>query len=322
MAFGMPRAGAMDRYAYRMANILCGNPPGDAALELTMLGGQYQFDPAGRIAICGAAMEAKLNGLKVPLWQALDVPTGSDLELGFAVEGCRAYLADAGGVDVPLVMGSRSTYTKAAVGGLAGRALKAGDQLKAGEIRGAVVKPCVAVPAEWIPSYAPVIEVRVMAGPQDDLFEAGALPALCTGEYKVTNETDRMGCRLEGTPLKHVGKADIVSDALCRGAVQVPGNGQPIVMMADCGTTGGYTKLATVIGPDFYRLAQAKPDDTVKFRLCDDAEAIQALAEENRRYEQMKAVVVAPPVQPAAAVRSMNLVINNQSYRVEIMEVE
>lgn len=322
LAFGMPRAGVMDRYASRMANILCGNPLNAAVLEMTLLGGQYRFKQSGHIAICGAAMEAKLNGQPIGLWQAVAVQPGDDLELGFAAKGCRAYLAVAGGIDVPVVMGSRATYTKAAVGGVEGRMLKAGDVLAAGKSKMAVAAPA-AVPAEWIPQYAEIVEVRVMAGPQEDLFEPGALEVLCSGEYKVTNDADRMGYRLEGPQLKHLDKADIVSDALCRGAVQVPGNGQPIIMMADCGTTGGYTKIATVIGPDFSRIGQAKPDDVIKFRVCDDAEAVEALREENRRYEQLAAQVAKPAaVKPLAGpARTMNLTINGQEYKVEITEV-
>ena len=326
LAFGMPRAGVMDRYASRTANILCGNPKEAAVLEMTLLGGEYRFEQAGRIAICGAAMEAKLNGQPIALWQALDVKPGDDLELGFARSGCRAYLAITGGIDAPVVMGSRATYTKAAVGGINGRMLKAGDVLYVGEAKSQ--KAPAAAPEAWIPVYSEFIEVRVMIGPQEFLFEPDALPTMCAGEYKVTNEADRMGYRLEGPQLKHMGKADIVSDALCRGAVQVPGNGQPIIMMADCGTTGGYTKIATVIGPDFWRIAQAKPDDTIKFRLCDDTEAVTALREETRRYEDLARLVDNPlsamgavPV-AASSVRSMNLLVNGQTYKVEIMEVE
>ena len=258
-------------------------------------------------------MEAKINGRPIGLWQAMDVNSGDELELGFAMSGCRSYLAVAGGIDVPVVMGSRATYTKAAVGGVSGRVLKPGDVLQAGEAK--LMGVPLAVPPEWIPQYTDTIELRVMAGPQDDLFEADALSAMCAGEYKVTNDADRMGYRLEGPQLKHRGKADIVSDALCRGAVQVPGNGQPIIMMADCGTTGGYTKIATVIGSDFSRIAQAKPDDVIKFRLCSDEEAVNALREESLRYEQLAAQVAKP------AGRTMNLVVNGQNYKVEITEV-
>ena len=158
-----------------------------------------------------------------------------------------------------------------------------------------------------------------MPGPQDDLFEPEALKVMCTERYKVMNEADRMGYRLEGPPLKHRGKADIVSDALCRGAVQVPGNGQPIIMMADCGTTGGYTKIATVIGPDLYRIAQARPDNTISFRLCADGDAVAALREEQSRYEKMATLVAAAIPRQA---RAMNLVVNNQIFVVEITEVD
>ena len=323
LAYGLPRAGVMDRYASRMANLLCGNPLSAAVIEMTMMGGSFRFEQACRISICGAEMTPHLNSETIATWQAYDVRAGDVLEMSYAKSGCRSYLAMNGGVAVPVVLGSRSTYTRAKVGGIEGRALRAYDQISEGESLPVQAAP-IKMDSELVPSYPDKILLRVLLGPQDDLFLPEGIEAFVSGEYKVTDEADRMGYRLEGPLIRHAGKADIVSDALGRGAVQVPGNGQPIVMMADCGTTGGYAKIATVIGADLWRLAQAKPQDMIKFALCSENEAVMALAEESEKYRRVAKQVTAGPVAalPAKAEStSMRVTIQNQSYQIEIEEV-
>ena len=285
-AYGMPVAGAMDRYAYRMANLLLDNPDGAAALEMTLLGGVYRFHADIWVALCGADMDATLNGAPVANWSAFSVTAGSELALGFATAGCRAYLAVQGGIDVPLVLGSRSTYTRAGVGGLNGKALTDGCRLTAGSTgsRG----PARILPRLLVSSFPEEIGLRVLLGPQDDLFTAAGREAFFAGTYTVSPEADRMGYRLEGPAVEHIGKPDIVSDALCQGAIQIPGHGMPIVMLADRQTTGGYPKIGTVIGPDLRRLAQAKPGDRVRFLPCSDAEAVDALREEENAYRAVR----------------------------------
>ena len=349
LAFGMPRAGVMDRYAACMANLLCGNPLAAAVLEMTIMGGSYCFESAARIAVCGAAMPLQLNGESIAAWSAVDVSAGDVLEIGAATTGCRAYLAVAGGVEVPLVMGSRSTYYRAGIGGFAGRALKSGDLLHRGVPVPFAAAP-VQLPADWIPEYSSQVEIRVMTGPQASMFSEAGLNTLLTKTYTVSNEADRMGYRLEGEKIEHLTGPDIVSDALTPGAIQVPGSGQPIVMMVDCGTTGGYAKIATVIGPDLSKVAQTKPQDNLRFVRCSDQEAVHALQQEMERYRQV-AEWAASGAAPAVAVnvqsqerprdvlqdiipnsvpltatrqvgRKLRLHIAGKSYEVEIEEVK
>jgi biotin-dependent carboxylase-like uncharacterized protein len=349
LAFGMPRAGFMDRYAARMANLLCGNPLAAAVLEMTIIGGSYCFESAARIAVCGATMPLQLNGEAIAAWSAVDVSAGDVLELGAATAGCRSYLAVAGGVEVPLVMGSRSTYYRAGIGGFLGRALKSGDQLFFG-VPGPFAAAPIQLPADWIPEYPSQVDIRVMTGPQAELFSSAGMNALLTSVYTVSNEADRMGYRLEGEKIEHLTGPDIVSDALTPGAIQVPGSGQPIVMMVDCGTTGGYAKIATVIGSDLAKVAQTKPQDSLRFVACTDEDAVQALQQEMDRYRQVAewaasgevpavAVNVASPEMPREVLqeqtknlapllatrqvgRKLRLHIAGKSYEVEIEEVK
>lgn len=346
LAFGMPRAGVMDRYAARIANLLCGNPLGAAVLEMTIMGGGFCFETPARIAVCGAEMPLQLNNQPIATWAAVDVTAGDILEVGAAVTGCRSYLAIAGGIEVPLVMGSRSTYYRAGIGGFAGRALKAGDKLAIGEPAPFAAAP-IRLPAGWIPQYSSQVEVRVMLGPQANLFSAAGLNTLLTTSYTVSNEADRMGYRLDGEKIEHLAGPDIVSDALTPGAIQVPGSGQPIVMMADCGTTGGYAKIATVIGADLAKLAQTKPQDCLTFVACSYEEAVQALRQELDRYRQVaewtasgagttvteaseatEAQVIPPPQTMPTSLsqrqpgRKLRLHIGGKSYQVEIEEVK
>lgn len=324
LAFGLPRAGVMDRYASRMANLLCGNPFSAAVIEMTVIGATFRFGQACRIAICGANMNPRLNGESIGNWQAIEAAPGDILETGYADSGCRSYLAVGGGFTVPMVMGSRSTYTRAAIGGVEGRPLKKDDEIPQGET------PPVAAGARrleqaFIPEYPGQIVLRVILGPQDDLFLQEGIDSLLQGKYEVTDESDRMGYRLAGPAIRHRDKADIVSDALARGAVQVPGNGQPIVMMADCGTTGGYAKVATVISADLWKMAQAKPQDIVSFSQCSETEAVAALVEENKRYSQAAEMLFNTPTGHSSTrseAQRMSLYIDQKRYQIEMEEVE
>lgn len=318
-AYGMPVAGAMDRYAYKAANLLVGNKPDAAVLEMTMKGGSFRFNRDCQVSICGADMQAALNGQKVANWSGFAVTAGSELCFEFAVNGCRAYVAVRGGIDVPLVLGSRSTYTRAFVGGLEGRALKAGDSIPVGNEVLSALRACV-LPSQFVPCYTSEISLRVLLGPQDDLFDDSGIETLFNSSYGITSEADRMGYRLEGNVIKHKGKADIVSDALCQGAIQVPGHGMPIIMMADRQTTGGYAKIGTVIGPDLALLAQAKPGDTVTFKRCTEEQAVAALKEEYDRYAQMAAALLQDN-RDSRQTRSFQVTVNGQNYNVEIQEM-
>lgn len=283
-AFGMPVAGVMDRYAYTMSNILAGNDPGAAALEMTLVGGTFKFQSEAYLAVCGADMQGKLNGLDIRNWSAFPVPAGSELSFAAASRGCRSYLAFYGGIAVPAVLGSRSTYARAAIGGYEGRALKAGDILETGGT-GSPPHGNRCLSPSCIPSYGNEVRLRILPGPQDDMFSEAGLTTFFSSRYTVSSKNDRMGYHLDGPPVQHKKSADIISDALCPGAIQIPGNGMPIIMMADCQTTGGYAKLGTVIGADLSKLAQARRGDTITFESCSDAEAVAALLLERTYYE-------------------------------------
>ncbi|HVP68369.1 MAG TPA: biotin-dependent carboxyltransferase family protein [Anaeromyxobacteraceae bacterium] len=284
-AFGMPVAGAMDRLSLALANALAGNPPAAAALELTLLGGSFRFEEDGHAALCGADMQARLAGSPVGPCAGFPVRAGEELVLGGARAGVRAYLAVRGGIDVPAVLGSRSTYARAGIGGFEGRALKAGDALPVGRARGA--PPAArSLPPSLAPPLGGAIRLRAIPGPQDQLFTAVGRAIFFGSEFRITNRNDRMGYQLDGPTIQHVHGPDIVSDALLPGAVQVPGSGTPIVMTADAQTTGGYAKIATVIGPDLRLLAQARAGDAVRFESCTPEEAVAALREERRVVDE------------------------------------
>lgn len=291
LAYGMPKSGVMDRYAANVANLLCSNPLSAAVLEMTVGGGSFIFSQAMRIAVCGAEMPLELNGTPIDAWTAIDVEAGDALDAGMVRSGCRCYLAVSGGIDVPEVMGSRSTYFRAGIGGYEGRPLKAEDHLAVLEAMPHAEVP-VNVPADLIPVYGQDIILRLLLGPQDELFNEQGLRSLLESTFLVSGEADRMGYRLEGPAIAHRDKADIVSDALVPGAVQVPGNGQPIIMMVDCGTTGGYAKIATVISADLWKVAQAKPQDRVRFSLCEETEAVAALEQEMANYRRIAELVI------------------------------
>lgn len=279
-ASGMPLAGAMDRLALAAANLLVGNGPGAAAVELTLTGGTWRFEAEALAALCGADMGASLDGAPLAPWSSFRAPAGATLTLRHAAAGVRCYLAVRGGIDVPPVLGSRSTYTRAQVGGLQGRALRAGDRLA---LLPAPGDP--PVPRSWpgpVPACGGPVLLRAIPGPQEERFTEEGIAAFFAGPYQVTAANDRMGYRLAGPAIRHRDGADIITDPLLPGTVQVPGSGEPIVLLADAQTTGGYARIATVIGPDLRLLAQARAGDAVRFAAVSQAAAVRALREERR----------------------------------------
>jgi biotin-dependent carboxylase-like uncharacterized protein len=275
-AFGMPVAGAMDRLALAAANLLAGNDPGAAAVELTLAGGAWRFETPALAALAGADLSATLDGAPLAPWSSFQAPAGSTLSFGAARAGVRAYLAVRGGIAVPSVLGSCSTYTRALVGGLEGRALRAGDRLPVGPSTGRG-RPPLALGPEELPPCGGSARLRVLLGPQQDRFTEEGVAGFLATRWRVTPQNDRMGYRLDGPPVRLRAAADILTDPLVPGAVQVTGNGLPIAMMMDCHTTGGYAKIATVIGPDLRLLAQARAGDELRFAACRPAEAVAAL---------------------------------------------
>lgn len=294
--FGMPVAGAMDAFALRAANLLVGNPDGAAALESTVLGPRIKFLAATRIAITGAAVAPLLDDQPVPMWQSVAAPQDAVLTFRRPQDGMRAYLAVAGGIDVPLVMGSRSTYTKAAIGGLDGRQLKAGDTLSAFRTSPESTPAHRRTPPDAIPAYGNEQTLRVILGPQHSAFTQRGIDTFLNSTYAVSIYSDRMGYRLDGPAIEHKDGADVISDGTPMGAVQVPGDGKPIVLLADRGTTGGYTKIAAIITADLSKIAQSMPGSALKFRAVSHQEALQAL----RRQQSILDAIAQPP--PAANI--------------------
>lgn len=280
--FGMPVSGAMDTMALRLSNRLVGNPDEAAALELTVKGPELLFERDAVIALTGADLSAKIDAATVPLWTALNVTRGSTLSFGERRSGARAYLAVAGGIDVPVVLGSRATHLSSQTGGFAGRALAKGDQVVGGPPRpGAATCIGQTVPTTARPAYNTAPILRVVLGPQAEWFSTEAIEALVGGRYTVSPQSDRMGYRLIGPPLVHVGSTEVVSDATPAGALQVPANQQPILLMVDRQTTGGYPKIAVVISADLPLAAQLLPGDTISFSIMEVREA-QAIVREHR----------------------------------------
>jgi len=284
-AFGMPVSGVMDRYAFAMSNIMAENGREAAVLEMTLRGGRFRFANEEYVAVCGADMQGKLNGRKIKNWSSFYVPRDSELVFGYAATGCRTYVAFSGGIAVPQVMGSRSTYLRGGLGGYQGRALQNGDVFEITRVEALPIRPKeLAYPL--VPKYANDVRLRVILGPQNDLFTEEGIATFLRSRYTVSTRNDRMGYLLDGAAVTHKNGADIVSDALCPGAVQVPGNCMPMIMMADCQTSGGYAKIAVVIGADLAKLAQAKAGDRISFVACSDSEAIAALSAEKEGYEK------------------------------------
>ena len=281
--FGMPTAGAMDTFALRAANALLGNDLGAAGIEATVLGPRIILLADTRIAITGANVSPTVDREPIPMWQAVPVRKGSRLEFHGPKDGMRAYLAVAGGIDVPVIMGSRSTYMKAAIGGLDGRQLRSGDILNAFGDALSALRPSPGFPTKAIPKYGVNHELRVVLGPQNAAFTQSGIDTFLNSTYTVSINSDRMGYRLEGEPIEHVTGPDVISDGTPLGAIQVPGSGEPIILLADRGTTGGYTKIATVISADISKIAQAMPGHTITF----SAVSVEEAQEAHRKQEEL-----------------------------------
>lgn len=284
--FGIPISGAMDQFAYRVANLLVGNPEDAAALEITVLGPHLEVLAEADIAVTGAEFPISVNGQSVEGWTSFRVKPGDVVTIRQVRSGCRAYLAVTGGIDVPVVMGSRSTYVGGKIGGYGGRPLRKGDILSRGE--GRLLKAPRRLPHEFIPTYPREILLRAIPGPQDDYFDEG-LQIFFSSEFRVSAKADRMGYRLEGPTVPHregVPKG-IISEPSVPGGVQIPPDGQPIILLLEQ-TVGGYPKIATVISPDIGRVAQAKPGDRVRFERVDLETAHGILHLQEEAFERIR----------------------------------
>jgi len=255
----VPRSGAADRPACIRANRLVGNADGAAVLEMTLLGARLRFEADALVALTGADMDARLDGAGHALEAAVAVRRGQVLACGAARRGVRAYLAVAGGVEAPLLLGSRS---RDVLSGLGPPPLRAGDRLAVGSARGA---PRAATAT---PIHAGVPILRFLPGPRDDWFGPSALEGLTANPYLVSPDSNRIAIRLQGAGLPRAIDGELPSEGLVPGAIQVPGNGQPVVMLADHPTTGGYPVIGVVIPDDLWVLAQSPPGSSVRFALA------------------------------------------------------
>jgi biotin-dependent carboxylase-like uncharacterized protein len=291
LKYGVPVSGAMDTFSLVTANLLAGNQRNEACLETTLTGPELQVLTDTQIAITGGFCAPKVNGQSVMMWQTLTLQEDDVVSFGRMEGGCHAYVAVRGGIDTPIVLGSRSTYVRGGFGGVDGRQLKAGDVIEG--VQTTFLKTESRLPEELTPRFAEHLILHVVLGPQADMFTDKGIETLLSNVYSVALEVDRMGYRLGGPMIENRGKADIVSDALLPGAIQVPKNGKPMVMMRDAQTTGGYPKIAVVITPDLDILGQAKPNHVVEFakvtmyqaheRIC---EYYKLLSDLNRRLKK------------------------------------
>lgn len=331
---GVPVAGAMDLEALRLGNTMLGNDENAAALEVTILGPEIAVAGEGPVLFAGADAGFAVNGRAIGSWKIAALKDGDILSFGAPKLGCRGYLCFSGGIDVPVVMGSRSTYTRAKIGGYQGRVLKPGDMLKTGE-------PCAvwrrltgfALPESLYPDYSQEKPLKILTGLQEDAFTKEGVETLFSSEYTISTETDRMGSRLEGPAIKHGEKgADIVSDGIPMGAVQIPGHGTPIAMLADRQTTGGYTKIGVLTPASIQMLVQRLPGSKVRFERASMQEAIDelrktrdAVLEIRRLRASFISTPVVPPASPApdetVKIRQFRLTIDGKGYDVTCEEI-
>jgi antagonist of KipI len=262
-AIGVPASGAMDSFALRAANLLVGNHEGAAGLEFTLSGPEISFEEDVAVALVGSRFECKLSGNEVPHEEAFLARAGDILGVGRTLEGARGYLAVGGGITMPPVLGSLSTFPAGGFGGLDGRALRTGDELSTGE-------PSETTRLRRLErglriGYRREATLRVVPGPQEDRFTKAGRETFYRSEYRVSSRSDRIGVRLEGAAVARVSEADLDPEGLVAGAIQIPADGRPILLANDQPTTGGYTKIATVISVDLSVLAQVKPGDSIRF---------------------------------------------------------
>ena len=292
---GIPLSGAMDRFALRCANLLVGNDEGAAALECVFIGPELLFEADTTVAITGADLPPKLDGVAQPTWTAVAVKAGQVLAFDYLRQGARAYLAVVGGIDVPVVLGSRSTYALGALGGFEGRPLKAGDTLPLGT-PGAAATPGRSIPTDLRRGAVPTTTLRVIPGLYNHRVTTEATERFFHDTWTVAPEADRIGYRFRGgfkldfverTPPFGAGSdpSNIVDSCYPYGSIQVPGGTEPIVLHRDAVSGGGYFMIGTVISADMDFIGQLQPHAKVKFVTVDMAEALEARRERKGMLE-------------------------------------
>lgn len=288
---GVPVAGPMDAFSHRLANQLVGNEVDAATLEVTLIGPDLIVDVDTTIAIAGAHFEVTCDDRAMPIGASFAVRAGQRIKFGRVLQGARAYLAIAGGVQTPPVLGSRATHLVSHIGGLAGRALAGGDRVPI--VAGSSPRPQRKSPGLTLPTRGRAL-LRVMPGPQDDWFHREAMKTIAGVSFRISPRSNRMGYRLQGPPLMRVHEGELISEAVGIGAIQVPLAGEPILLMADRQTAGGYPKIGHVIAADLPLAGQLAPGDFIEFVLCTQQEAVSALIARERqllRYADLRDAV-------------------------------
>ena len=284
--FGIPPAGALDPFAYRVANLLVGNPEDAAVLETTIIGPRLEVMAEADVAVTGAQAAIRLNDQPMSCWASFRVKPGDLLSVGQVKSGCRSYIAVTGGIEVPLVMNSSSCYVGGGIGGHEGRPVAKGDVLRRSE--GKMLGATRQLPAAFIPQYSSTIILRAVPGPQDDFFDEG-LDLFFKSEFSVSPDANRMGYRLEGPKIPHrqdVSKS-IISEPSLPGSVQIPPDGRAIILLVEQ-TVGGYTKIATVVSSDITHVAQAKPGDKIRFERLELGKAYEAFRQQEAILRQIR----------------------------------
>ncbi|MGM7636039.1 biotin-dependent carboxyltransferase family protein [Bacillus sp. Hm123] len=302
--YGVVVSGAMDDLSLRLGNWLVGNECGAGALEMTMTGASVQFDEPVFVAFTGAEASIECQGKPIPMWRPVYIPQGSEVHVKRCIQGSRVYLCIAGGIDVPKILGSRSTYVRGPFGGFEGRALKKGDSLPIGRpnemiqaVIDAIPKANVRVLAtNWgiAPSVYQCLKntrVRCIEGSEYSYFTTASQQDFWRTPYKITPESDRMGFRLDGTRLEMSGSKEMISEAVAIGTIQVPSSGQPIILMADRQTTGGYPKIANVITFDIPTLAQKLPRTELHFEYVTLEEAQRLYVQRERELQMIRSAI-------------------------------
>ena len=284
---GIIVGGAMDKLALRIGNLLLGNSENEAGLEITLIGPALFFDKEQLIILTGADLSPSIDGNPVTMWRPVHIAKGAVLSFGKPVKGSRTYLSVAGGFKISPDLGSCATYLQAGIGGWQGRALKPGDYIPFKQVYTYTGKFTWSPDLKLYPNAANQV-IRVIAGPEFNLFTKDSIHAFLTHLFTINKENNRMGYRLDGPEIQPAEKKDMLSSAVTFGTIQVPPTGNPIILMADCQTTGGYPRIASVITADLSILAQKQTGSEIKFELVTLAEGQKYLANRELQLKQLK----------------------------------
>lgn len=318
-AKGISVSGAMDQISFKLANILVGNDENMPCIEMTIKGDKILFESDSLIALTGSDMDFKINGCRVDINRTLFVNRGDVLESSFSTTNKLAYMSVRGGLVVDNIMGSSSTFLRAAIGGYEGRKLMDGDLLSYPQLEVSMSKT-PEVSQEIIDMIYSPRKIRFSYGNEKDRFTENGIDTFLKSTYTIQNDSDRMGYRFSGDVVEHVTDGDIISGGINFGSIQIPGNGQPIVMMADRQTTGGYTKIGQVIQADLPLLSQKKPQESVEFEAVSVEEAIAAWEKVNKTIEEWKSSLDYGYYK-INEVRRFSIGFNNKSFNVKVVEV-